>query len=119
MAQKSNGRARCIAALNDQLRREPMNRGLGQVLLSSGIAAQSEALKCKVLAAIAALTPKDFKKGNDPYGERDFNSFSVDGRLCLFKIDYFAKDDLRRSAEDPSDEVRTTRVMTIMFADEY
>jgi Protein of unknown function (DUF3768) len=49
-----------------------------------------------VLTALAKMQAKDFKKGNDPYGERDFNSHTIDGKLCNFKIDYFAKGDLRQ-----------------------
>ncbi len=73
----------------------------------------------ETLTKLAAMTPKDFKKGNDPYGERDFNSFSVAGRLCFFKIDYYAKGDLRLASDDPADPSKTERVMTIMLADEY
>ena len=119
MNKEQSARARCIAELNDRLRKEPANRALGQVLLSAGIAARDDAFKTKVLAAIAAMTPKHFKAGNDPYRERDFNSFSVGERLCLFKIDYFAKGDLRKPSDDPADLRKTERVMTVMFADEY
>jgi len=119
MTHKRNGRAARIAALNDRLRRNPRDRSLGEVLISAGLNAQGEAFKATALATIAAMTRKDFKPGNDPHGERDFNSFSVDGRLCLFKIDYFAKDDLRRPSEDPADSERTTRVMTVMLAEDY
>ena len=138
MTKVKTASAKRIAELNDRLRwsasgkvatgfpkrstpnqNSPMNRGLGQVLVSAGIAARGEAFKMKVLAAVAAMTPKDFKKGNDPYGERDFNSFSVEGRLCHFKIDDFAKCDLRAPSDDPSDAARTERLTTLMLADEY
>ena len=119
MTKGQNARARRIAELNDRLRKEPANRALGQVLLSAGIATRDDAFKTKVLAAIAGMTPKDFKLGNDPYRERDFNSFSVGERLCLFKIEYFAKGNLRKPSDDPADPAETERVMTVMFADEY
>lgn len=119
MTTRRNARPKRIAELNDKLRREPLNRSLGQVLVSSGIAAEGETFKAETLTKLAAMTPKDFKKGNDPYGERDFNSFSVGGRLCFFKIDYYAKGDLRLASDDPADPSKTERVMTIMLADEY
>jgi hypothetical protein len=119
MRTKTDPRRTRIAALNDALRRNPMNRALGQVLLSSGIAARGAEFRTMVLAALARMQAKDFKRGNDPYGERDFNSFTIDGKLCLMKIDYFAKDDLRRASDDPADPERTTRVMTIMLAEDY
>jgi Protein of unknown function (DUF3768) len=68
--------------------------------------------------ALAALEPKDFRTGNDPYGERDFESFMVGERKCFFKIDYYAKDDLQHGSEDPSDPTKTTRVLTLMLASE-
>ncbi len=119
MSQKRNERTKRIAALNDELRRNPVNRALGQVLLSNGIAARGAEFKAMVLTALARMQAKDFKKGNDPYGERDFNSFTIDAKLVLFKIDYYAKDDLRRASDDPADPVKTTRVMTLMLASEY
>ncbi len=119
MTKVRSARARRIAGLNDELRKNPMNRALGQVLISSGVAARGAEFRAMVLTALGQMQAKDFKKGNDPYGERDFNSFTIDGKLCLMKIDYYAKDDLRRASEDPSDPAKTTRVMTVMLADEY
>jgi len=119
MTTRTDPRAKRIAALNDQLRRNPVNRALGQVLLSSGIAARGAEFKAMVFMALARMQAKDFKRGNDPYGERDFNSFTIDGKLCLMKFGYFAKDDLRRASDDPADPAKTTRVMTVMLADEY
>lgn len=114
-----SARTRRIASLNDQLRKNPFDRQYGQVLISAGIAAKGETFQQHVLAAISAMTPKDYKKGNDPYKERDFNAFTVAGRLCLYKIDYYQKDDQRRMSEDPADPQKTDRVMTVMFANEY
>jgi hypothetical protein len=116
---RKSERTRRIAALNDRLRKEPSDAALGKTYFSAGMAALGEDFKAKVLAKVAGMTAKDFKKGNDPYGERDFNSFSVDGKLCLFKIDYFAKHDLRRPSDDPADTARTTRVLTLMLTDDY
>ncbi len=101
MTKVRSARARRIAGLNDELRRNPLNRALGQALLSSGVAARGAEFRAMVLSALAQIQAKDFKKGNDPYGERDFNSFTIDGKLCLMKIDYYAKDDLLRASEDP------------------
>ena len=119
MTTRMSGRSQRIAELNDQLRNEPMNRALGLVLVTAGILNSGQSFAEKVLAAIAAMTPKDFKKGNDPYGERDFNSFTVGGRACLFKIDYYAKGDPHCGSEDPGDPSKTDRVMTVMLARDY
>lgn len=119
MTTVKTARAKRIAELNDQLRKEPANRSLGQVLISSGINARGAEFRAMVLTAVASMQAKDFKKGNDPYGERDFNSFTVAAKLCLFKIDYFAKRNLGAPSDDPADPDKTERVMTVMFANEY
>lgn len=112
-------RAASIAALNDQMRREPRNKALGQVVITAGVAAEGDAFRLKVKEALAALGPRDFTPANDPYGERDFCAFHVDGQRLFFKVDYFSKGDLTRASEDPADQDKTERVMTIMFAEEY
>ena len=119
MTRVITARAERIAELNDQLRKNPLNLSLGQVLISSGIDAVGTDFKAKVLTALACMHTEDFTEGNDPYGERDFNSFAVDARLCFFKIDYYAKGNLCAPSEDPADPNKTGRVLTVMLADEY
>lgn len=60
----------------------------------------------------------DFNKDNDPHGEHDFGAFEHNGRKIFWKIDYYNKD-CSMGSEDPSDPSQTTRVLTIMFAEEY
>ena len=119
MTSVKSARVKRIAEFNDALRRSPMDRTHGQVLLSNGVIARGLEFRAMVMTALAQMRAKDFKKGNDPYGERDFNSFTVDAQLCFFKIDYYAKGDLRAPSDDPADTARTERVLTVMLADEY
>ena len=60
-----------------------------------------------------AFTPE-----NDPHGEHDCAVMTVDGIRIIWKIDYY---DLSRQYHSPdaSDPTVTSRVMTIMRADEY
>ena len=55
---------------------------------------------------------------NDPHGEHDFGSFELAGETYFFKVDYYSPD-LQGGSEDPADPEKTTRVLTIMRADEY
>ena len=44
--------------------------------------------------------------------------FELAGHTFFWKIDYYDKD-TQRGSEDPADPEQTTRVMTIMFAEDY
>jgi hypothetical protein len=59
-----------------------------------------------------------FTSDNDPRGEHDFGNFEVGGKRFLRKIDYYDRA-LEFGSDDPSDTKKTTRVLTIMFAEEY
>ena len=55
---------------------------------------------------------------NDPHGEHDFGSFALAGRKFFWKIDAYDAD-MQFGSEDPTDPEKTTRVLTIMLAEEY
>lgn len=57
-------------------------------------------------------------KGNDPHGEHDFGNFEHDGNRIFWKIDYYDRA-LEYGSEHPEDPAQTTRVLTIMLAEEY
>ena len=59
-----------------------------------------------------------FTPDNDPYGEHDFGSFELVGRKFFWKIDAYDKS-LEFGSEDPSDPDKTTRVLTLMLAEDY
>jgi Protein of unknown function (DUF3768) len=61
---------------------------------------------------------KDFTEDNDPHGEHDFGSFEYAGERCFWKIDYYDKA-MEYGSDDPADPAKTTRVLTIMLAEEY
>lgn len=61
----------------------------------------------------------DFTPDNNPYGERDFGVFDHGDQRIFWKIDYYAKNDLDRGSDHPEDPAQTTRVLTILLADEY
>ena len=67
---------------------------------------------------LAVQSFSNFTKDNDPHGEHDFGSFEIEGETYFFKVDYYALD-MQVGSENPADPEHTTRVLTIMRADEY
>jgi len=61
---------------------------------------------------------EDFTPDNDPHGEHDFGSFTHGGQKLFWKIDYYDSA-CEFGSENPADAAQTTRVLTIMLADEY
>ena len=104
-----------IRELNDAFRRDwpangriatlPRMSGLGVALLAIMIA-------CEVQRFDA------FTEDNDPHGEHDFGSIEHKGERIFWKIDYYDRA-CEFGSEDPADPTKTTRVLTIMLAEEY
>jgi len=102
-----------IRFLNDRLR--TMGIG-GKVLITQGIQALSEPDRHLVILMVRAFDA--FTEDNDPQLEHDFGSFDHAGRKIFWKIDYYDPS-MEWGSEDPSDDEKTVRVLTIMLADEY
>ena len=107
------GRAARIAALNDAFRKSMHG---GRVVITAGVNALPPDVKQEILEAVRGF--QDFGPDNDPWGEHDFGSLRIAGHRIMWKIDYYDADCLYGS-EDPSDPAKTTRVMTILLAQEY
>ena len=88
----------------------------GQVVMTPGVAELPQDLKAQALQQVQGFS--NFNGDNDPHGEHDFGSFEVAGVTYFFKLDYYAPD-MEGGSEDPADPAKTTRVLTIMRADEY
>lgn len=102
-----------IRELNDQLRKTLSG---GQIMLTNGVIALGQEAQAMIIEALKRY--EDFDVDNDPYGEHDFGMIVVDGRELLFKIDYYDRE-LTYHSPDPADPSVTTRVITVMLADEY
>lgn len=102
-----------IAALNDAFR--TTFRG-GRVTMTPGINALHKATLGRIICAVVAFDT--WTLGNDPNQEHDFGAVAVDGRRVFWKIDYYDPS-MEAGSEDPADPERTTRVLTIMLAEEY
>jgi hypothetical protein len=102
-----------IRELNDTFRTSMTG---GRVMLTAGVDALPSDVKALVIRRVA--TYSDFTPDNDPHGEHDFGNFTLAGRTFFWKIDYYDAA-LEFGSEDPADPQKTTRVLTIMLAEEY
>lgn len=102
-----------IRELNDIFRNSLVG---GRIMLTTGV----RALGPLNLPALINLVREynHFREGNDPYGEHDFGSIDFNAATYFWKIDYYDKS-LKQGSEDPADPDKTTRVLTVMCADEY
>jgi hypothetical protein len=75
--------------------------------------------RCDANAILLAVKQFDnFNEANDPHHEHDFGAIEVGGDTVFFKIDYYARD-LEHGSPDAADPDVTTRVLTVMLAEEY
>jgi Protein of unknown function (DUF3768) len=102
-----------IRALNDAFRTTMTG---GQVFLTAGVDALPSDVKAVVIRRVATFS--DFNEDNDPRQEHDFGNFALAGKRFFFKIDYFDAA-MEFGSEDPADPSKSTRVLTIMLAEEY
>ena len=112
-AMDKDAAAKKIATLNDAFR--TTFRG-GRVVMTASVDELPDCVKATALQMVATFA--DFTDANDPHGEHDFGSFELVNRKFFWKIDYYDRD-VRSGSDDPSDPEKTTRVMTIMLAEEY
>ena len=100
-----------IAALNDHARQTFREC---RVVITQGV---------QVLADVDAILRQvnlfdAFTDSNDPYLEHDFGSIQLAENTIFWKIDYYDLD-LHMHSPDPSVPTVTTRILTIMLAEEY
>ena len=102
-----------IRALNDAFRRTFVG---GAVMITAGVEAMPVEQRRSLLAKVRASDV--FSEDNDPHGEHDFLSFEHCNRTFFWKCDYYDKE-MDGGSEDPADPDKTTRVGTLMLAEDY
>lgn len=102
-----------IRELNDSFRQTLIG---GRVLITQGIEVLSPMIKAEILQQVRRFDR--FDSANDPHNEHDFGSFEIEGERFFFKIDYYDLE-MEGGSEDPADPAKTTRVLTVMKAEEY
>jgi hypothetical protein len=105
--------AEAIRTLNDAFR--TTFRG-GKIMMTASVDQLPDCVKAEALVQVAEF--KGFTEDNDPHGEHDFGSFDLVGRKFFWKIDYYDKQ-CQHGSEDPADSQKTTRVLTLMLAEDY
>ncbi len=104
-----------IRELNDRFRAMPF-APQGQLLLTSGVA---DLPPGDIAAILRLVTTFDaFTPDNDPHGEHDFGAFTYRETRYFWKIDYYDRD-RNYGSPDPADPAVTSRILTVMRADEY
>lgn len=100
------------------------NPGHNRVVITPGVAAligDVSLFRCFHKRAELLRTVRDFDTfdtDNDPYGEHDFGRFAFEDAMLYWKIDYYDRA-IEFGSENPTDPDVTTRVLTILLADEY
>jgi hypothetical protein len=102
-----------IRALNDAFRTTFSG---GKVVTTVGVAALPEMVVAEALCRVASFD--QFDEDNDPHGEHDFGAFVLCSRTFFWKIDYFDRE-MMNGSENPGDPEKTTRVLTLMLAEDY
>ena len=102
-----------IRELNDAFRRSFTG---GRIVITKGIAALPASDQTAILEKVR--THADFEPGNDPYSEHDFGAFDHEGVWIFWKFDAYDQA-LAYGSPDPADPSVTTRVLTVMLAEEY
>ena len=111
-----------IAILNDACRQYVMMPISGkpevpcQIYMTRGVMSLSP--EDQIIIAAKVRDYNDFTEDNDPHGEHDFGAFNHNGQKIFWKIDYYDQD-VKYGSDDPADVACTTRVLTIMLAEDY
>ena len=109
----TDARTARIRALNDAFRLSLLG---GRVVSTTGIAAIQADVRAVIVRRVQFFNA--FDADNDPYGEHEFGIFEEHGYKVYWKIDYYDPM-MEGGSEDPGDATKTTRVLTIMLAEEY
>lgn len=102
-----------IRELNDEFRRTGLG---GRQFITPGIREMGLLAVVTIRQLVASYDA--FCEDNDPYGEHDFGNLTYGGQKVFWKIDYYDST-LTAGSPDPADPAVTTRVLTIMLAQEY
>ena len=113
MTNTTESKTDLIRSLNDAFRRTFVG---GAVMVTQGVEAMPLDQRRSLLQKVRSFDA--FGEDNDPHGEHDFGAVDEAGERFFWKIDYYDRK-TEFGSPDPADPAVTTRVLTIMRADEY
>jgi hypothetical protein len=102
-----------IRELNDDFRRTFVG---GVVLITAGVEAMPDEQRRSLLVKVRSFDA--FFEDNDPHREHDFGAVDEGDGRYFWKVDCYDRA-IEFGSPDPADPAVTTRVLTIMRADEY
>jgi hypothetical protein len=102
-----------IRWLNDAFRRTFVG---GSIMITPGVQAMPLDQRSSLLQKIRTF--EAFSEDNDPHQEHDFGAVDEGGERYFWKLDYYDPN-MEFGSPDPAERAITTRVLTIMRADEY
>ena len=105
--------AAAIRELNDAFRKTFSG---GKVVMTASVTDLPDMVRANALLEVTRFDA--FSSDNDPHGEHDFGSFEMVGRKFFWKIDAYDAN-MEFGSEDPADPSKTTRVLTLMLAEDY
>jgi len=88
----------------------------GKVVMTTSVYELPDCVRANALVKVATFN--EFTRDNDPYEEHDFGFFNLVGRTFYWKIDYY-DERCEYGSLDPADPEKTTRVLTLMLAEDY
>ena len=106
-------RTAALAEVNDRFRQSGIG---GQVFVTDGVISRGERFVNAALGVVRRF--EEFTPANDPWHEHDFGSFDLEGTKLFWKIDYYDAA-MEYGSNDPANPDITTRVLTIMLAEEF
>lgn len=106
-----------IAEQNDLFRQKPTcNEASGRWVYTAAINEQGPAFLAGCVNAVGEY--RDFTEDNDPYGTHEMGFMTVQGKAVWWKIDLFDQA-YNMGSPNPSVLLKTRRVLTILFPDDY
>ena len=104
------------AQLNDEFRSNPGKFSKNKVVMSLSVSALDPVDIASLMQQVSTFS--EFSEDNDPFDEHDFGAIDFVNTKYFWKIDYYDAD-LEYGSVDPANNDITTRVLTVMEANEY